>query len=126
EDGRITEAMAEFEFWYSDGYADYMRHFLAAMGSIPEWAPPQEDHLLRSSSIVQKVNYAPSEVRYSTFDPAATGLLKLSFTPTRVTVDGTLLQRQKDSGKPGWDFDTSAGVLTLRYLKGRNVVISAQ
>jgi len=126
EDGRITEAMAESEFWYSDGYADYMRHFLAAMGSIPEWAPPKEDHLLRSSSVVQKVDYVPNEVRYSTFDPAATGLLKLSFTPARVTVDGTLLQRQKDSAKPGWDFDTSVGVLTLRYLKGRNVVISAQ
>jgi hypothetical protein len=126
EDGRITEAMAESELWYSDGYGDYMRHFLTAMGSIPEWAPPKEDHLLRSSSVVQKVDYGPNEVRYSTFDPAATGLLRLSFTPERVTVDGTLLQRQKDSGKPGWDFDNSLGVLTLRYLKGRNVMISAQ
>lgn len=33
ENGLVTEAMAENEFWYSDGYADYIRHFLAGMGS---------------------------------------------------------------------------------------------
>jgi hypothetical protein len=63
EDGLITEAMAEDNFWFSDGYADYIRHFLAGMGSVPEWAPPNENHLLRSTSVVQKITYAPQEVR---------------------------------------------------------------
>jgi len=63
EDGLITEAMAETEFWYSDGYADYIRHFLAGMGSLPEWPPPGENHLLRSSSVVRKVKYNPSGVK---------------------------------------------------------------
>jgi hypothetical protein len=123
EDGRITEAMAESEFWYSDGYADYMRHFLAGMGSIPEWAPPKEDHLLRSSSVVQKINYVPEEVHYSTFDPAATEVLRLSFTPAQITVDGTLLPRQKETAGPGWAFDTTLGVLRIRHQKARNIVI---
>jgi hypothetical protein len=59
EDGLITKAMAKDEFWFSDGYADYIRHFLAGMASVPEWSPPGEDHLLRSSSMVGKVSYAP-------------------------------------------------------------------
>src|SRR5260370_40701171 len=32
EDGLITAAMAEENFWYSDGYADYIRHFVAGRG----------------------------------------------------------------------------------------------
>ncbi len=124
EDGRITEAMAESEFWYSDGYADYMRHFLAGMGSIPEWAPQREDHLLRSSSMVQKINYSPTEVRYSTFDPAATEILRLSFAPVRITADEIPLARQKDPAQAGWDFDPTLGVLRIRHQKARNIVIS--
>lgn len=24
-------------FWFSDGYGDYIRHFMAGLGSVPEW-----------------------------------------------------------------------------------------
>src|SRR5439155_15579575 len=88
EDGLITEAMAEDNFWYSDDYGDYIRQFLASMGSMPEWAPPKEDHLLYSSSVVTKVSYGTHELRYSTFDGDATETLRLAFAPTRVTAGG--------------------------------------
>ena len=26
-------------FWFSDGYGDYIRHFMAGLGAVPEWAP---------------------------------------------------------------------------------------
>ena len=46
----------EESLWFSDGYGDYLRHFMVGMGSVPEWAPPREDHLLRSTSIVPEVD----------------------------------------------------------------------
>src|SRR5215510_13382872 len=44
-------------YWFSDGYGDYIRHFLVGMGAVPEWAPTHENHLLQSSSIVQTISY---------------------------------------------------------------------
>ncbi len=124
EDGLITEAMAEDEFWFSDGYADYVRHFLAGMGSVPEWAPPAENHLLRSSSIVQKVSYATSEVKYTTFDSDGTEVLRLAFPPTRVTADGSALVERSDLSQSGWVFEAGKGILRVRHQKGRNIVVT--
>ncbi len=28
-------------WWFSDGYGDYIRHFLVALGAVPDWAPPR-------------------------------------------------------------------------------------
>jgi hypothetical protein len=126
EDGLITEAMAEHEFWYSDGYADYIRHFFYGMGSVPEWAPPKENHLLRSTSVVQKVSYAPHEVRYTTFDAEASEVLRLGFAPTRVTADGTELARRADLVQPGWVFEATQGTLRIRHQAAKSIVVSAQ
>jgi hypothetical protein len=124
EDGLITEAMAEDNFWYSDGYADYLRHFLAGMASVPEWAPSGENHLLRSSSIVQKVSYATGEVKYTTFDEDATEVLRIAFRPTRVTADGAVIPPRADLSQPGWVFDSGQGILRVRHHKARNIVVS--
>ena len=83
EDGRISCCGLGFNgpYWFSDGYADYLRHFNWVMASIPDLAPVGQDHLLRSSSVVQQVSYAPREVRYRTFDRQGTEVLRLSFRP---------------------------------------------
>jgi hypothetical protein len=124
EDGLITEAIAEDAFWYSDGYADYIRHFLAGMASVPEWAPPGENHLLRSSSVVQKISYAAKEVRYTSFDADGTEVLRLAFSPARVTADNAALPSRSDPAQPGYVFDPAHGVLHLRHQRAHEVVIS--
>lgn len=40
------------ECWFSDGYSDYIKHFMEGMAAIPEWAPLGENHLLRSTSVI--------------------------------------------------------------------------
>ena len=124
EDGLITEAMAEDNFWYSDGYGDYIRQFLAGMGSMPQWAPPQENHLLYSSSVVTKVSYGTNELRYSTFDGDATETLRLAFPPARVTVGGVALTRRPDLSEPGWTLDPSTDVVRIRHHGAKDVVVS--
>jgi hypothetical protein len=71
-------------YWFSDGYGDYMIHFLDGIAAIPAWAPSNEDHLLRSSSVVTAITYAPGEVRYTTFDPTGVEELRLASAPAKV------------------------------------------
>jgi len=110
-DGKIACCGADYHdpFWFSDGYADYMRHFEWAMGAVPEFAPIGEDHLLRSSSVVQKVRYSARRIDYRTFDPAATEVLRLSFKPSRVTAGGVTLAQQHDSRENGYTVQPLSG-----------------
>jgi hypothetical protein len=103
-DGRIACCGVDYNnyYWFSDGYADYLRHFQWAMGAVPEFAPVRENHLLRSSSVVQTVAYGAREVRYRTFDAAAVEVLRLSFKPSRVTAGGEALHERKDTAEAGY------------------------
>jgi hypothetical protein len=92
EDGLVKTSLDEGTgYWFSDGYGDYMRHFLRGMASVPEWAPKNENHLLRSSSVVREILYARDRIQYQTFDATARELFKLSAPPREVRCDGTLL-----------------------------------
>ena len=71
--------------WLTDGYGDYVRHYLRAMAAAPELAPADQNHLLRTTSVIQTIQYTPSEIRYSKFDSTSTELFKMgSWTPKSV------------------------------------------
>lgn len=72
--------------WWSDGYGDYVRHFLAGLGAVPAWSNPHEDHLLRSSSIVTKITYGADAIRYATFDAASDDVLRLVSVPASIRI----------------------------------------
>jgi hypothetical protein len=57
------------EWWFSNGYGDYIRHFLVAMAAVPEWAPRGENHLLRSTSVVSRIDYGQRRVAWTTYNP---------------------------------------------------------
>jgi hypothetical protein len=113
----------EQTIWFSDGYGDYIRHFMAGLGAVPEWAPAGEDHLARSSSMVSSVSYLREEVNYQTFDDASTDVLRLSFSPRRVTADGKELPKQNNPTAAGWMFDERTRVLRVRHEGSRLVRI---
>jgi hypothetical protein len=71
--------------WLTDGYGDYVRHYLNAMASDPELAPVDHPHLLRSSSILSSVSLPdPSTFSYSTFDQASTEWVRSATIPESV------------------------------------------
>jgi len=72
-------------YWFSDGYADYLRSFNWAMALLPELAPKRQNHLLGSSSVVRSVSYARNRVSYSTYAESAHEVLRLKFRPTTVS-----------------------------------------
>ena len=89
-------------WWFSDGYGDYIRHFLFAMGAVPDWAPRDESRLLRSTSIVTRVAYTPGRIAWTTFDADATETLRLPSTPASVTASGEPLARRDDLDDAGY------------------------
>jgi hypothetical protein len=113
-------------YWFSDGYGDYIRHFLVAMAAVPDWAPPGESHLLRSTSIATHVEYAPARVAWSTFDAEATDTLRLASRPARVTAGGETLSEREGVDDQGYVVQPlgSGGVLLrVRHrLRGPVVV----
>ena len=95
-DGLVKTSLDEGTgYWFSDGYGDYMRHFLRGMASVPEWAPSDQDHLLRSSSIVRSITYGPKQIVYRTFHANGEELLKLRRAPTAVRAGDVSLPRLK-------------------------------
>jgi hypothetical protein len=56
------------DIWLTDGYGDYVRHYLRAMAALPELAPAG-DHLARSSSVIKSIHYGHKVIRYTTLMP---------------------------------------------------------
>lgn len=94
ENGLVKTSLDEGTgYWFSDGYGDYMRHFQRGMASVPEWAPANEDHLLRSSSVVQSIQYRGHAINYVTFDNQSVEVFRLR-QPPRVVRAGSKTLRQ--------------------------------
>ncbi len=114
------------EIWFSDGYTDYIRHFMEGIAAVPEWAPAGENHLLKSTSVVQNIKYAPQQISYQTFDKDAKEVLRLASKPTTVKVDGAILKETKNSATEGWVWEplSTGGVLKIHHVKGAKVSVS--
>jgi hypothetical protein len=127
-DGRISCCGVDYgnPYWFSDGYSDYMRHFQWAMGAVPEFAPADQNHLLRSSSVVQKVSYGNRRVDYRTFGPAATEVLRLNFKPSHITAGGAPLAERSDLAAEGFTVKALSGgdwVVRVRHINSGEVRI---
>ena len=55
------------------------------MAAAPELASEDQNHLLRTSSVIQNIAYAPDRIRYRKFDARSTERFKLAaWTPKSV------------------------------------------
>lgn len=109
--------------WLTDGYGDYVRHYLRAMAAAPELAPSGQNHLLNSSSVVKSVIYTTTQVIYSTFAPKSIETLKLGFVPRTVRAGGVVLAERSDLDKEGWVYDSQTAVLQIRHDRAAEIEI---
>lgn len=118
-DGKIACCGLDYadSYWFDDGYGDHIRHYLWAMGAIPEFAPLDQNHLLRSSSVVTKVQYEKKSIAYQTFDPDATEVLRLNSPPARIEAGGSNLHRVEILKQDGY---------TVRKLPAGGVAVQVQ
>jgi hypothetical protein len=104
------------DIWLTDGYGDYVRHYLRAMASKPELAPSGKNRFLGTSSLITQIQYRKDEIVYSTYG-GASDVLHLTSEPRKIIVDGTELAEQAVSDAEGfsWEPLTVGGVLRLKH-----------
>jgi hypothetical protein len=131
------------ENWLTDGYGDYMRHYLRAMEALPSLAPG--DHLVSSTSVIQHAGYHGAinkfltpvvrnmemdkvRVYYRAFDPFGTETIRLNKKPSVVFLDDKPLEELKGESGQGfsWTPMKSGGLLTVKRLSGHKIVIASE
>ena len=127
EDGTVTVGVDRPDYynqcWFTDGYFDYVPHFISTMASIPSLAPNDSDHMLRSTTVIQNITYLPQKISYHTFDPIGTQVFRLTFEPLQVLAgEATLLKGLTSEDQQGWFFDLDTHVLTVHH-KHSNIQI---
>ena len=128
-DGRYRVAdrvSGAFQYWFSDGYSDYLRSFNWSMAAIPI-APGGQDHLLGSTSVVQIVTYGHDRITYRTFDADAIDVLRLAFRPLTVTAGGQTLIERDDLSRQGYTIQQLSGVdfvLKIHHVHSGDVQVA--
>jgi hypothetical protein len=128
------------EPWLTDGYGDYIRHYLRAMAEFPQLAPV-EDHILSSTSVIQQADYAghfkkylsvefdkpdTSLVRiyYRTFDQQGEEMIRLKARPNAVLLNGNPINEVAAGEGYTWrSLEKGGGVLYVRRKNGNRVII---
>ncbi len=119
DDGTVTVGVDRPDYynqcWFTDGYFDYVPHFIEGMASLPELAPTDSDHMLRSTAVVQEISYQPYQIAYRTADADGTQKFRLTFHPVRVLAGGkTLAQAETLDTEPCWSFEPAGRVLEVQ------------
>lgn len=105
------------DIWLTDGYGDYVRHYLRAMASLPRLAPADQNHILRSTSVIRSTRYDPKVIRYTTSQASSTERIRTSARPTRVLSGGRELPLRDRLDGPGWTWTalSRGGFLDIRH-----------
>lgn len=114
------------DIWLTDGYGDYVRHYLRAMAAMPELALSGKDRLLGSSSVVISVDYSTDSIKYQTWDQRASEVLRVVREPAGVIVNKITINKKPDGQTgEGWSWQPleTGGILRIKHTSGGNVKI---
>lgn len=113
--------------WWSDTYGECPMMFYHALASVPEWAPPKENHILYSKGVLKSVSYADKKVEYTTTDKKGTEFLRLAFKPTTITAGGIKIPLRSDINKEGYtlkDLGNGDYAVKINRMRPGSVIIS--
>ncbi len=113
------------DIWLTDGYGDYVRHYLRAMAVKPELAPANKNRLLSTSSVITAIDYQTDNISYKTYDNKSQEVLRLVSKPGRITLDGKVLNGFEDNSNEGWMWKAldQGGVVIIRHTDNNKVKI---
>ena len=128
------------EPWLTDGYGDYVRHYLRAMAAAPKLCPADEDHLLATTATIQQADYEghltkfyglnfekvdASQVLlyYRSYETAGTETIHLRRKPSAVLIDYVPLKEGPGGEGYEWKPLEQGGVLYVRREKGTKVLV---
>ncbi len=104
KDGLFGDQVATGE-WSNLAHPWPLCQVLEAIAWLPQYfAPNRENHVVRSSTVVQEIAYEKGSLSYRTFDaPAGTEeVMRLAFRPARVLADGETLEERPADGGNGY------------------------
>ena len=115
------------DIWLTDGYGDYVRHYIRAMAAWPSLAPDNKNRLLCTSSVLKSIEYHTGSIAYVTFDDASHEELRLVKKPATVSMEGTEMEElgsQPQDGE-GWTWEPldTGGVLRIWHKRGHRITI---
>ena len=114
------------ETWMTDGYGDFVRHYLRAMEAFPELAPAQQNHLVSSSSVIKRISYEARAIQYDTFGKNSVEMLRLKSKPHGIKVNDIQLNESDTSDKKEyWDWKElpSGGILKITHHNSNRITI---
>jgi hypothetical protein len=112
--------------WYSDEYGECPRMFYHAFATVPEWAPPRENHILYSEAILKNVSYGDKKVEYYATVNSGVEYLRLAFRPAEITLNGVRLSQRTDPDRQGYtlrDLGNGDFAVNIRRMQWGNVNI---
>ena len=128
------------EPWLTDGYGDYVRHYLRAMDASPALTAPGENHIISSTSVIQQADYKgrlkkyyglsfenvdSNKVRlfYRTFDSSGIEKIRLKTKPREVSLDYKLMKEKNVGEGYQWESMAVGGLLIIRRENGKKVIL---
>jgi hypothetical protein len=130
------------EHWLTDGYGDYVRHFLRAMSTNYKLVPSNENHIIYTNSVIQQADYEGNLKKfynvnfsnidtskvilfYRTYDSSGIEKIKLKNKPNKILIEGKEENITQSENETHWtNTNNKEGVLTIIRKNGRNVVIT--
>jgi hypothetical protein len=128
------------DIWLTDGYGDYVRHYLSAMAALPSLAICNEEHILSSTSVIQQADYknntnkgfepafkkpaAPqASLFYRTYDAAGKEVIFLLKKPSKVLLNNKVSLRVANNKTQGfqWKKVAKGGFLTVNRTDANEV-----
>lgn len=137
--------------WMTDGYGDYVQHYLRSMAYWPELAPSDQNHLLSSTSVIQLMEYAPdinkllkydlfglvnrgevtpedaknALMHYRTYDKKAVEVIRMTKKPAAVLVNNKKIAETDKTDQEGWNWKQlgEGGIITIRHSNGNKITV---
>ncbi len=130
-DGLEGSAVATKE-WSNLAHPWPLCQIMEAMAWTPDvFGPKRENHIMRSTSVVNQVVYQKNRIAYSTFDAQdkTIDVIRLSFIPISITADAEPLRAKAVLNQNGYilqPFPDGDFLLTIRHDRAKNIVIEGQ
>jgi len=129
---KIYGGSIEAADWFVSIGPSALYYVLDAIGWMPDlFAPSRENHIVRSTSVVNHVYYGKGDITYTVFDAPTptTTVLRLAFRPSQVIADGRSLALHADRERldsDGYDATRLSNgdyIVTIRQDGAKSVTI---
>lgn len=116
--------------WFNIAHPLALRFLLDGLGWLPEeLGANRENHIVRSTAVINSVVYDDGHIEYSTFDaPAPTvEVLRLAFVPKQILADGRALKLRRALDTNGYAIKrlgNGDAIVTIRHDGATHVVVT--